>query len=62
MDEKDWERSGGNPCPSCHKETLRLIDGVCPVCARKAKERTDEEIEVEALSRSLREQRARNRR
>ena len=58
----DWNNTGGLRCPRCGQETVRFIRGVCLVCARKAEERTDEEIEMEALSRSLREQRARNRR
>lgn len=58
----DWNNTGGLRCPRCGQETVRFIRGVCLVCARKAEERTEQEIEMEALSRSLREQRARNRR
>jgi len=62
MREEDWEKSRGVPCPRCGQETVRFIRGICLICARKAEERTEQEIEMEALSRSLREQRARNRR
>ena len=62
MKKEDWERAKGDPCPRCGQDTVRLIDGACPACAKKAKERSEQEAEMAALSRSLREQRARNRR
>jgi len=61
LDKSDWEKAGGTYCPDCKMETVRLSNGLCPVCSRKAKERTEQEIEMEALRRSLHDQRARNR-
>lgn len=29
----EWEKARGPDCPSCGKETLRLLDGECPRCA-----------------------------
>ena len=59
--EDDWEAAVPPLCPNCQQETLQLINGICPRCGRKVKERTDQEIEMNSLVRSLREQRARNR-
>lgn len=56
----DWDRAGGASCSRCGRESLQFRDGVCPACATNAKERTDQEIEMGALLRSLRGQRARN--
>lgn len=58
--EDDWGGVAPPLCPICQQETLQLINGICPRCGRKVKERTDQEVEMESLSRSLRQQRARN--
>jgi predicted amidophosphoribosyltransferase len=38
MIEDEWERARGVLCPRCNNETLRLMDGVCPRCAREITE------------------------
>lgn len=55
---EDWDRAAGEICPSCDRETLRLLPAgntkVCPACAMKVEKRTDQEMEMIALLRSLR--------
>ena len=29
---EDWEKTGGIYCSSCHQETVRLLEGLCPQC------------------------------
>ena len=33
---EQWEAAKGITCLACGRETLRMLDGVCPKCARKA--------------------------
>jgi len=33
--DEDWERARGPDCPSCRRETQRLVNGVCPNCQRR---------------------------
>jgi NMD protein affecting ribosome stability and mRNA decay len=47
--EEEWERAKGVPCPRCNNETLRLIDGVCPQCAREITEKWEKEREERTL-------------
>jgi hypothetical protein len=35
LTQTDWDRARGVLCPRCNNETLRLINGVCPQCARE---------------------------
>lgn len=30
-----WEDAGGVECPQCHRETLRMLQGLCPACSRE---------------------------
>jgi NMD protein affecting ribosome stability and mRNA decay len=46
---EDWERAGGVYCPGCGQETVRLLNGLCPTCAREAAEETDAQIEDRAM-------------
>jgi len=32
MNQKDWEAAGGEICPSCGKEVVRILDGMCLQC------------------------------
>lgn len=33
--DEDWEKAKGLDCPSCGRETQRLVNGVCPACQRR---------------------------
>jgi ribosomal protein L37AE/L43A len=61
----EWEKAKGETCPVCGTETLCLMltEGVksCPRCSRKIEGRTDQEIEMKSLIRSLRGLRSKNR-
>ena len=65
LTQADFERAAGIACPSCGRETLRLLPlgkrQVCLACSRKAIEHSEQEMEMKALLRSLRESRRRNR-
>lgn len=43
--QNDWDRAGGLFCPQCNQETVRLINGVCPTCAKVNSEKASENIE-----------------
>lgn len=47
----NWERARGIQCPSCHRETLQLIMGVCPTCARKDEMARDKQLEEKTMRR-----------
>lgn len=34
MELQDWERAGGIFCNRCHKETVRVFNGLCLNCYR----------------------------
>jgi transposase-like protein len=66
MNKEDWAKANGVPCPACGQETYRLLavgsKRLCPSCTRTVQERSDQEIEMQALVRTLRDMRSKNRR
>jgi predicted ATP-dependent serine protease len=34
QEQDEWDQAAGVVCPSCGRETLRLIEGACPQCHR----------------------------
>jgi len=57
--ELEWESAQGVICPACERETLRIIDGICPQCANAKEFKRIEEQEDIAMrkyyTRKLRE-------
>ncbi len=49
LNDSDWDRAGGQHCPQCKAEIVRLVSGLCPQChqeaeaerARKLEDRTE---------------------
>jgi len=52
----DWEKSGGIYCSNCNRETVRLIDGLCPQCVHHIKVKTEGQIEDRAMRTYYKEQ------
>jgi len=50
MTGEDWQRAGGNFCPSCSNETLRLVDGQCPECWHKRSQEEARAMEYVAMA------------
>lgn len=44
LKEEDWEKGGGVYCSGCHRETMQLIEGLCPQCRRDAEAERAEKL------------------
>lgn len=40
--EEDWNNASGVICPSCQRETMRAINGLCPECWREKETEREE--------------------
>ena len=40
----DWDKAGGLVCPECGRETVRMIDGLCPECHKKKAAEEEEKL------------------
>lgn len=49
MSSADWEKAAGGECRNCGRETLQLINGLCPQCSRAVEAETDRQIENRAM-------------
>ena len=52
----DWDKTGGVTCPSCNRETVRMIDGVCLQCYRDRVAEREKKEEDKAERRYYKEQ------
>lgn len=46
---EDWKNAGGASCPECGQETVRFLNGLCPTCARRVEEESEEQMEDRAM-------------
>lgn len=46
-----WEKTGGIFCPECGEEVVRIVDGKCPQCNKKAMAADEAKIEDKASRR-----------
>jgi len=51
MTDEQWDKAGGVTCNGCGRETLRLIDGLCPECSGVVRTEAEEQIEKKAMRR-----------
>lgn len=56
MTDADWEKAGGLTCTHCHRETVRLVNGVCPQCNGDKEKRLAEKLERRAERRYYQDQ------
>ena len=56
MKDVEWEKAKGVFCPRCKEDTLRLINGMCPLCAEELAYAEAKKREARALIRELRRQ------
>jgi len=52
----NWDKTGGVICPSCNRETVRMIDGVCLQCHREKVAEREKRKEDKAERRYYKEQ------
>ena len=56
LNEVDWDKLGGVTCPSCNRETVRIINGVCLQCHRDRVAEREKKKEDKAERRYYKEQ------
>ena len=47
--EDEWGKATGVNCNGCGRETLRVIEGLCPECSRAVETETEERLEKKAM-------------